>query len=455
MPPTPPSQRRNRGLPRVVSAHVSVLRLAVLRNLEPPIASRVKWSRGKVPTIANVQILRDSHLFCSNEDLAELLRDVSQPTCLEGGARSWSRVMTNIRALPPADPAPEALVGMARAFSTNVLPMECVPSTRAQQWHNWRSVLTWAIAFRVTDRLLPMSMETLQALSWQLLVLECGPAHLQQIWGAISKRHHYCRLTPPLASKGEYAKWAKATNILMGRPKLLKFPIRKEHLWRLLSLPNVRGESYVVQRNVLATVLATVCCARVSEVAALQACDILYDFDTLRGDARFWGTAAVCIRRRKNDCIKKGLFPRIGRPASGNPAGDIVDWLKSYQTSFGLQTHRLCARRLDDREPCALCPPVFVKTKRQGSITVLTKEPCNRQHIAGAFTRALGYIHVASPQFSGVSARKGGLSTAIEAGVPKWALFFQSGHGQSKAARAYMSLESPEYMFATWAAFGF
>ena len=361
--------------------------------------------------------------------------------------------MEDIQSLPPTEPSPEALVSMARAFATNVLPMECVASTRSQQWHNWRSVVTWAIAFKSVDRLLPMSITTLQALSWQLLVLQCGPAHMQQIWAAISKRHFYRRLAPPLSSKGEYSKWAKATNVMMGRPKLLKFPIRREHIWRLLSLPNVRVESYVVQRNVLATVVATICCARVSEIAELQACDVLFDFDTLRGDPFFQGTAAVLIRRRKNDCIRKGHIPRIGRGASGNPALDVVDWLKTYMITFGLSQHRSCTRPLDSRERCTLCPPVFVRTKRQGTATVLTRSPCTRQLVAGAFTRALSYIRVSSPHFSGVSARKGGLSTAIKAGVPEWALFFQSGHGQSKAARAYMSLESPEYMFATWAAF--
>jgi hypothetical protein len=57
--------------------------------------------------------------------------------------------------------------------------------------------------------------------------------------------------------------------------------------------------------------------------------------------------------------------------------------------------------------------------------------------------------------FSGTSARKGGLSTAVEAGVPEWVLFFQSGHDhwQSKAARSYMALDSPTFLFHTWKAF--
>jgi hypothetical protein len=71
-----------------------------------------------------------------------------------------------------------------------------------------------------------------------------------------------------------------------------------------------------------------------------------------------------------------------------------------------------------------------------------------------AFAQAVPTVGIDVELFSGVSARKGGLSTAIEAGVPKWALFFQSGHGQSKAAaRAYMALNSTTFLFDTWKAF--
>ena len=40
-------------------------------------------------------------------------------------------------------------------------------------------------------------------------------------------------------------------------------------------------------------------------------------------------------------------------------------------------------------------------------------------------------------RFSGLSARKGGLTTAISAGVTEEIMFLQSGHSQSRAARNY------------------
>jgi hypothetical protein len=55
--------------------------------------------------------------------------------------------------------------------------------------------------------------------------------------------------------------------------------------------------------------------------------------------------------------------------------------------------------------------------------------------------------------FSGISARRGGLSTAIEAGVPEAILWMQSGHAQDVAARRYVQLGSPNLLFRVWEAF--
>ncbi len=56
--------------------------------------------------------------------------------------------------------------------------------------------------------------------------------------------------------------------------------------------------------------------------------------------------------------------------------------------------------------------------------------------------------------FSGISARKSGLITAITAGVTEEILFLQSGHSQSRAARHYMHLQDQDRLFDTFRAFG-
>ena len=56
-------------------------------------------------------------------------------------------------------------------------------------------------------------------------------------------------------------------------------------------------------------------------------------------------------------------------------------------------------------------------------------------------------------RFSGISARKGGISVAIEAGVPEAILYLQSGHGLGLPARAYMHLQTPARLVETFEAF--
>ena len=65
----------------------------------------------------------------------------------------------------------------------------------------------------------------------------------------------------------------------------------------------------------------------------------------------------------------------------------------------------------------------------------------------------LSHVGYDTSLFSGISARRGGISTAIEAGVPEAILWMQSGHAQDVAARRYMQLRSPALLYKTWEAF--
>ena len=65
----------------------------------------------------------------------------------------------------------------------------------------------------------------------------------------------------------------------------------------------------------------------------------------------------------------------------------------------------------------------------------------------------LAHIGLDAKEFSGVCARRGGLSTAIAAGVPQHILWMQSGHAQDKAARRYVQLTNTNQLFDTFRAF--
>jgi hypothetical protein len=67
--------------------------------------------------------------------------------------------------------------------------------------------------------------------------------------------------------------------------------------------------------------------------------------------------------------------------------------------------------------------------------------------------RGLSHVGVDTSGFSGISARRGGLSTAIEAGVPEAILWMQSGHAQDLAARRYVELNSPALLYRTYESF--
>ena len=71
-------------------------------------------------------------------------------------------------------------------------------------------------------------------------------------------------------------------------------------------------------------------------------------------------------------------------------------------------------------------------------------------------SRTLERVGVNAEGFSGVCARRGGITTAIEAGVPEHVLWMQSGHAQDRAARQYVVLNTtnPELLFRTLEAFG-
>jgi hypothetical protein len=80
--------------------------------------------------------------------------------------------------------------------------------------------------------------------------------------------------------------------------------------------------------------------------------------------------------------------------------------------------------------------------------------PLSTQMVGDSLHRMMVICDANVRHFSGISARKGGLSTAITAGVTEEILFLQSGHGQARAARNYIHLQDPTRLIDTFRAFG-
>ena len=207
-------------------------------------------------------------------------------------------------------------------------------------------------------------------------------------------------------------------------------------------------------RDRLAAVMATLNCLRPSEGARAQACDFVLEFDKPSGFPRWKGTAALNVRLRKNDQERRGHWPRMGR--SQDPDLDVVYQMRSWMRKAGLIVMPGCTQSTDPQAHCPVCPPLFPLSVHRSTSKFIT----NRQPSPSAFSamvvRGLKSVGMDTKFFSGKSARMGpmgGLSTAIEASVPEWILWMQSGHAQDKAARTYVKLGSPVLLYTTWAAF--
>jgi len=199
--------------------------------------------------------------------------------------------------------------------------------------------------------------------------------------------------------------------------------------------------------------LATLACLRVSELARLQVCDLWFDYLTDWGLPGYEGTCAVHVCNRKNDAERKGHHPVLGR--SMDPQLDIVVQLLAWMRWMGLEVHSRCEKRRRPAARCPLCPPLFPTTQKgPGGATVATQKACSPSRASDCIKEVVSAAGCSSKRFSGVSARKGGISTAIDAGVPEAILFLQSGHGQAKAARNYMQLGDPRRLLETFEAFG-
>ena len=162
---------------------------------------------------------------------------------------------------------------------------------------------------------------------------------------------------------------------------------------------------------------------------------------------------AIHVARRKNDCERKGHHPAVGRAKDRDL--DLVHQLRVWLLHNLLTVSAHCQKRASPAARCPHCRPVFSRlVNGPGSRHVVSDVPLSPAMFSDALKRMLGVCGADTSRFSGISARKGGLTTAITAGVTEEILFLQSGHGQTRAARHYMHLQDPARLFDAYRAFG-
>ena len=420
------------------------LRAEVLVRLGPDVAPSLSWGRCRLPTLANVEPLRELAVD-AGLDTRALFSDFSARTLMEQCDGDWLGLAASLG--PAVELSSEAQ--RAAAFRRYVLPStEGAPSTRGAAWRCWRGILTWAAARYCLGSILPMSSQALESFLWDLISLDCSFPILKGYLNSIQARHRRFGLVSPVAGALSYVRLSKGLQRFQGRQRRFVYPIHRSLIAAILSRPVA---SWPQLRNCLAAALTTICCLRPCEGAALQSCDVFFDFDTASGAPGYSGTAAINIKSRKNDQARRGHHPRLGRPRSR--LHDLVHQLRHFMEHAQLSPRPGCVKRVNPHARCPLCPPLFPRTTRVGGRLLFTFEHPSPSVFSSWIVEALGYVGVDTSAFTGVCARRGGLSTAIEAGVPEVVLWMQSGHAQSRAARRYITLQSPELLYMTWEAF--
>jgi len=427
----------------LLQAHIKA---EIFLALGPTLGLQASWSKARVPTLLDVNCLL-ALVRKAGADPARLLRDLSPITALEQSQGNWEAAVAVLAS--PRGIVPSTVASMAALFDTHVRPSATCHKTRIKAWLGWRAVLSWATAHGCLGHILPMDRETFQGLLWELLQLHCSLPVIKGIINGIQSRHRFFGLVAPINAMGEYSALTFTLARFQGRQRKMTFPIHRDLVHRLLRIATT---SIIVWRNCLAGASSSIFCLRPCEGAAAQVCDVWLDFDTLAGYAQFEGGMALNVPTRKNDQARRGHHPRAGR--SKDPALDLVWQLRNYMERAGLRQHPACTKRARPHARCEVCPPLFplTTTSRQIPDALSTRAP-GPTAFSRMIVKGLQATGIDTTSFSGACARKGGLSTAIEAGVPEVILWMQSGHSQSRSARSYITLNSPTLLYDTWAAF--
>jgi hypothetical protein len=142
----------------------------------------------------------------------------------------------------------------------------------------------------------------------------------------------------------------------------------------------------------------------------------LPNHDAEAGYEQFEGAGTLNVKKMKNDQCRLGCHKRFWR--SADPELDLIDQLKAWRREDGLEPRSGCKKCQDPSAGCRLCPPLFSRSLPDGSGFGLSRLP-TPDYISAIVVRVVELVGVNTQFFSGVCARKGCLSTAIENRVPE------------------------------------
>ena len=118
-----------------------------------------------------------------------------------------------------------------------------------------------------------------------------------------------------------------------GTPTCLRFPIEAHHLWKLMGLDQ---PSRMERMAVMIVCTGMACCSRVSELANLHLCKLLWGHDGAFV-AELAAALTIRIYKRKQDTGRFGLYVRI-------VAGVLTDLMWADVADLNLRTDDRCKR---------------------------------------------------------------------------------------------------------------
>ena len=315
------------------------------------------------------------------------------------------------------NPATASIGNMAHIFEQLIPDATQAVATREGQWAAWRGYLSYLFVHNCLLEAIPASRQALQGFLLQLIMCGYSGVAIERFITAIKNRHKHYNCSLPIHPQ-TFSDWGKAIVKQLGMPKREKWTIMACHLRKILFLPRT---SLKMLRDLAVMAVGTVCALRPSEIMRLQLCDLLFDIDGP-------GTLALLLWVRKNDGNKSGLWPRILKGTV--PETCIILLLKAYIAAAKLVVHPECSKGRWRRAPCAHCGPLFRATDRGGTQVRPADHPnagMSRDMISKAVRGLLEMIGVESLQYTPVSMRRGGISTALAAGVDEGLRKLQAG----------------------------
>ena len=69
-------------------------------------------------------------------------------------------------------------------------------------------MITWAVARKAVALILPMSLDTLKALTWDLVCFAVPSSQVELVWKAVRARHRQFQL-PQLFQVNQYSAWVR------------------------------------------------------------------------------------------------------------------------------------------------------------------------------------------------------------------------------------------------------